>query len=125
MGGTSAVSPFWSAFLARVQTLSKNAVPKNDILEIMYAHRSVYNDVIVGNNGYYHAQQGWDPTTGNDSPNGVLLLKLFEDCFPPSKKKDEFPVWAIALIVVLVVVIIVSAGVTASVIHIRSAKKLI
>jgi kumamolisin len=127
VGGTSAVSPLWSALLARVQALSKNAVPKNDILAIMYAHRSAFNDVIVGNNGYFYAQQGWDPTTGNGSPNGIALLKLFADYVPPPipvELNKPFPTWAIALIVVLAVLIILAACVASYFVHKKHSKKI-
>lgn len=81
VGGTSAVSPLWSALIARMnQKLGK---PLGFINPLIYApgvaSSSAFRDITSGNNdvsgvGAYPAGQGWDACTGLGSPNGAALL---------------------------------------------------
>lgn len=79
VGGTSAVSPLWSALLARINQ-NLNA---NNRQNVGFAHATLYNnpsafrDTVSGNNGAYSASNGWDPCTGMGSPNGASLLSVF------------------------------------------------
>lgn len=79
VGGTSAVSPLWSALLARINQ-NLNA---NNKQNVGFAHATLYNnpsafrDTTSGNNGAYSASIGWDPCTGMGSPNGASLLTVF------------------------------------------------
>ena len=75
VGGTSAVSPLWSGLFGRVnQSIGHNV---GFIHPTIYANPSVCHDITVGNNGAYFAGTGWDPCSGNGSPNGQLVLNLF------------------------------------------------
>lgn len=75
VGGTSAVSPLWSGLFGRInQSIGHNA---GFIHSTIYANPSVCRDITTGNNGAYTAGTGWDPCTGNGSPNGQLILNLF------------------------------------------------
>lgn len=76
IGGTSAVAPLWSGLLARVnQSLGKNV---GFLHPIIYANPSCCRDITQGNNGSFSAGTGWDPCTGNGSPNGQALLSLLK-----------------------------------------------
>ena len=67
IGGTSAVSPLWSALIARVN--QKNNSPVGFLQEkIYYSNSNVCSDINSGNNGFYIAQNGWDCCTGWGSP---------------------------------------------------------
>lgn len=75
VGGTSAVSPLWSALLARInQSIGHNV---GFINPTIYSHTNVCRDITVGNNGAYAAATGWDPCTGWGPFNGIGLLNLF------------------------------------------------
>lgn len=81
IGGTSAVSPLWSGLLGRInQSLGHNV---GFIQPILYDNPSVCKDITEGNNGAFTASIGWDPCTGNGSPNGMELLNLFASIMPP------------------------------------------
>lgn len=72
VGGTSAVAPLWSGLLARINQYKGSSV--GFINPIIYNNRSGFRDILVGSNGAYNAQAGWDPCTGLGSPNGVGIL---------------------------------------------------
>ena len=40
------------------------------------AARAAFHDITAGNNGAYHARQGWDPCTGLGSPDGAKLQSV-------------------------------------------------
>lgn len=81
IGGTSGVSPLWSGLLARInQSIKKNV---GFIHPIIYANPSACRDILLGNNGAYSASIGWDACSGNGSPNGIEILKLFESVSVP------------------------------------------
>jgi subtilase family serine protease len=82
VGGTSAVSPLWSALIARLnQQLGK---PVGYITPLLYTglgKSGAFNDITTGNNdptggriGGYNAGAGWDACTGWGSPDGTKLL---------------------------------------------------
>lgn len=74
VGGTSAVAPLWSGLMCLInQSIGS---PVNYLNQVIYFNPSVCRDIIVGNNGGFAAQIGWDSCTGNGSPNGQRLLNL-------------------------------------------------
>ena len=75
VGGTSAVAPLWSALTALIgQSIT---TPVSFLNTILYSNTSALRDITSGNNGTYSAGTGWDPCTGNGSPNGLAILNLF------------------------------------------------
>jgi kumamolisin len=65
-GGTSAVAPAMAAFVARC--------PKPCTVAALYkVPATCFNDITVGNNGYYQAGAGYDKCTGRGSLKGTVL----------------------------------------------------
>jgi kumamolisin len=83
IGGTSAVAPLWAGLLARInQKLGK---PVGFVNALLYASdaSSAFHDVTEGNNDIYNdlrgkfpAAPGWDPCTGQGTPNGTAVLAV-------------------------------------------------
>lgn len=78
IGGTSAVSPLWSALVCR---LAEALGQRPGLLQpLLYAGLSAgevpagFRDVTAGSNGAYTAAPGWDPCTGLGVPDGEALL---------------------------------------------------
>jgi kumamolisin len=78
IGGTSAVSPLWSALVCR---LAEALGQRPGLLQpVLYAGLSAgevpagFRDVTAGSNGAYRAGAGWDPCTGLGVPDGEALL---------------------------------------------------
>ncbi len=78
IGGTSAVSPLWSALVCR---LAEALGQRPGLLQpVLYAGLSAgevpagFRDVTAGRNGAYQAGAGWDPCTGLGVPDGEALL---------------------------------------------------
>jgi kumamolisin len=92
VGGTSAVSPLWSALIARAnQKLGKPVGYINPLLYGTLGMTSAFNDVKGGNNdptggklGGYQAGAGWDACTGWGSPNGTALVDALTASGKPS-----------------------------------------
>jgi subtilase family serine protease len=75
IGGTSAVSPLWSALIARVN--QTNGSPVGFLQQrIYYSSSNICSDINSGNNGFYIAQNGWDCCTGWGSPCSSLTQFL-------------------------------------------------
>jgi kumamolisin len=81
VGGTSAVSPLWSALIARInQHLGKPVGYINPLLYSQLGKTAAFHDVTSGSNdpngqiGGYNAQAGWDACTGWGSPDGTRLV---------------------------------------------------
>jgi kumamolisin len=82
VGGTSAVSPLWSALIARAnQKLGKPVGYINPLLYTSLGKTSSFHDVTSGNNdptggrlGGYQSGLGWDACTGWGSPDGTVLV---------------------------------------------------
>jgi kumamolisin len=79
IGGTSAVSPLWSALTCR---LADGLGQRPGLLQpLLYAGLSAgeapagFRDVTSGSNGAYSAGPGWDPCTGLGVPDGEALLE--------------------------------------------------
>ncbi len=100
VGGTSAVSPLWSALIARInQKLGK---PVGFLNSLIYAPAvapsSAFRDITSGNNdvasvGAYSAGKGWDACTGLGSPNGAALLAALTagGAAPGAKPRPKSP----------------------------------
>ncbi|HTO49272.1 MAG TPA: S53 family peptidase [Burkholderiales bacterium] len=73
IGGTSAVAPLWAGLIARINQRLRSPIGFVNPLLYQPAARPAFHDVTAGNNGAYHAQQGWDPCTGLGSPDGAKL----------------------------------------------------
>ncbi|MCW2675819.1 MAG: peptidase [Modestobacter sp.] len=78
LGGTSAVSPLWSALTCR---LAEALGRRPGLLQpLLYAGLSAgavpagFRDITSGSNGAYTAGPGWDPCTGLGVPDGEALL---------------------------------------------------
>jgi kumamolisin len=78
IGGTSAVSPLWSALTCR---LAEALGQRPGLLQpLLYAGVGAgqvpagFRDVTSGSNGAYAAGPGWDPCTGLGVPDGEALL---------------------------------------------------
>ncbi|MCX7521478.1 S53 family peptidase [Microbacterium sp. STN6] len=78
IGGTSAVSPLWSALVARLAQLTDR--PAGPLHSSIYASvapgqaAAGFRDITSGSNGAYGATAGWDACTGLGSPDGSALL---------------------------------------------------
>jgi kumamolisin len=69
-GGTSAVAPLIAGLFASFGTKLGFVTPK------LWANQNCFNDITVGNNGFYAAGPGPDPCSGIGSPIGTKLAAL-------------------------------------------------
>ena len=69
-GGTSAVAPLIAGLFASFGTKLGFVTPK------LWANQNCFNDITVGNNGFYTAGPGPDPCSGIGSPIGTKLAAL-------------------------------------------------
>jgi len=77
IGGTSAVSPLWSAYIARVNEKRLSAVGfYNPVLYTSLG--ALCGDVTQGDNGGYSSSVGWDFCTGWGSPTARLTTAFLE-----------------------------------------------
>ncbi|HTV05727.1 MAG TPA: S53 family peptidase [Acidobacteriaceae bacterium] len=74
--GTSAVAPMWAALIARLnQELGQRCGHLHPHLyRLGKERRAALHPVLKGNNGLYHAGEGWDACTGYGTPRGNDLL---------------------------------------------------
>jgi kumamolisin len=70
-GGTSAVAPLFAGLFGAFGRKLGFVTPK------LWANHLAFNDIIVGNNGFYRALPGPDPVSGLGSPAGSRLAGLF------------------------------------------------
>lgn len=68
VGGTSAVAPLYAGLFAALGAKLGFVTPK------LWQNRNDFNDIVVGDNGTYHAQPGPDACTGLGSPIAKLLV---------------------------------------------------
>jgi len=74
IGGTSAVAPLWAGLTALInQSLGQPVGFLNPLLYVKPA-AVTFHDITSGNNDGYDSGPGWDPCTGQGSPNGKELL---------------------------------------------------
>ncbi|HEY2622710.1 MAG TPA: S53 family serine peptidase [Dyella sp.] len=73
IGGTSAVAPLWAALIARFNQQLGHSL--GDPHAALYGiGESAFNDITVGDDGYFKAAKGWDACTGLGTPKGTALL---------------------------------------------------
>jgi kumamolisin len=83
IGGTSAVSPLWSAMIALLnQKLGKPLGFLQPTLYGLPGPAQAFDDVTEGSNGSFSAAQGWDACTGLGSPIGKNLLEALHGAQP-------------------------------------------
>jgi kumamolisin len=97
IGGTSAVAPLWAGLLARIN--QKVGKPVGFINALIYAPgaASAFHDVTQGNNDIYNdlkgkfpAGMGWDPCTGQGTPDGTAVLAVLSgQAGSPSHKRSR------------------------------------
>jgi kumamolisin len=74
IGGTSAVAPLLAGLLARInQSLGTSVGFLNPLLYKTTVAKT-FHDIVDGDNAGWNAGPGWDPCTGQGSPNGAALL---------------------------------------------------
>lgn len=77
VGGTSAVAPLWSAFLANIQSTNKRQWLVPNLYNIKAKNPLSFHDITEGNNGYYYANSDpWDACTGLGTPNGNVIYSM-------------------------------------------------
>ncbi|KAJ3537720.1 hypothetical protein NM688_g6636 [Phlebia brevispora] len=87
IGGTSAAAPTFAGFISLLNDarLRAHLPPLGFLNPLLYAigqlHPSGFNDITVGNNPGcgtegFNATKGWDPVTGNGTPNFGVLKEL-------------------------------------------------
>lgn len=75
IGGTSAVAPLWAGLIALInQKLGHHVGFINPHLYLQLPGTGSIVDITTGNNGTFHAKQGWDACTGWGRPNGATLV---------------------------------------------------
>lgn len=74
IGGTSAVAPLWAGLVALLnQKLGHHVGYLNPTLYNQLPGTGSIVDITTGNNGGFHAKQGWDACTGWGRPNGTVM----------------------------------------------------
>ncbi|MGA2807512.1 MAG: S53 family peptidase [Terracidiphilus sp.] len=71
VGGTSADAPLFAGLFASFGTKLGFVTPT------LWGNQSAFNDITVGNNGFYDAAIGPDPCSGIGSPIGTSIAALF------------------------------------------------
>jgi kumamolisin len=97
VGGTSAVAPLWAGLLARVNQKLGKAVGFINALIYAQGAASAFHDVTEGNNdiyddlkGKFPAGPGWDPCTGQGTPDGAaVMVMLTGQAGSPSHKRTR------------------------------------
>lgn len=86
--GTSAVAPMWAALIARLnQALGTRCGHLHPHLYgVGKEGRSGLHRVIQGDNGTYHARNGWSACTGYGTPRGNELLAHLQKELVPRKR---------------------------------------
>src|SRR5438445_6584134 len=88
VGGTSAVAPLYTGLLALVNQSLGRAV--GFLHPVLYAHTSMFFDVVSGNNGYYVSSVGYDNCSGLGVINGQALLSVLQNNNPPPTPTAAF-----------------------------------
>jgi kumamolisin len=71
VGGTSAVAPLYAGLFAAFGTKLGFVTP------VLWQNQGAFNDITVGENGFYSAAPGPDPCSGIGSPIGASIAALF------------------------------------------------
>jgi len=72
VGGTSAVSPMWSAYLASIRY---DKFINTSLYSIYATNEAIVHDITIGNDGTYFAALNWDPASGLGSLSGTALTQ--------------------------------------------------
>lgn len=72
VGGTSAVAPLYAGLFAACGRRLGFITP------MLWKNHLCFNDITVGDNGFYRARPGPDPCTGLGSPIGIKIAQLFQ-----------------------------------------------
>jgi kumamolisin len=78
IGGTSAVAPLMAGLVARLNQSLRPSIghPVGFLNAALYAAaHDGFSDITQGNNGAFHAHEGWDACTGLGRPIGKKLLE--------------------------------------------------
>gem|GEM_PF-987463 len=79
VGGTSFATPSWAAIEADTLAAGGPSMTWSHVYSV-YSSSTLYpddfHDVTSGNNAYYNAGTGWDPTTGIGTPDVTNLIHL-------------------------------------------------
>ncbi len=83
VAGTSASSPTFAGIVAMLNDarMAVGKSPMGFLNPFIYEYPSIFNDITAGNNpgcntkGFY-AAAGWDPITGNGTPNFPRMLEV-------------------------------------------------
>ena len=85
IGGTSAVAPLYAGLTALLNATTGEPAGYLNYNLYAFAGPYVYRDVLIGNNGQYHATPGWDACTGFGSINGnAMATSLWGVALPPA-----------------------------------------
>jgi kumamolisin len=87
IGGTSAVAPLWAGLTALLnQSLGQ---PVGFLNPLLYTQgvAAAFHDITAGDNGGYNSGPGWDPCTGQGSPDGTSLLRVLGGKPAPQQAK--------------------------------------
>jgi kumamolisin len=76
IGGTSAVSPLYSALMMRINGALGKPVP--NLNAWLYKNPDIFNDIVSGNNGGYNTGPGYDAVTGLGSIDGTKMLEALK-----------------------------------------------
>lgn len=90
--GTSAVAPMWAALVARLnQALGRRCGHLHSHIYRLGRQRSQgLRPVLKGDNGFYHAGEGWNACTGYGTPRGDgLLADLQKEIHPQASPPIE------------------------------------
>jgi kumamolisin len=71
VGGTSAVAPLFAGLFAAFGTKLGFVTPS------LWENQAAFNDITVGDNGFFKARKGPDPCSGIGSPKGGSVAALF------------------------------------------------
>jgi kumamolisin len=74
IGGTSAVSPLWSALTLLIN--QRRGSGSGDVHNLLYGNPSAFRDITSGNNDGYTAHEGWDACTGLGTPRGDKVVAV-------------------------------------------------
>lgn len=93
VGGTSASAPLWTGLIGRMnQNLKAQGLGNVGFMNpvIYTATETAFNDITIGNNGFYQSVKLYDLCTGNGTPNGIKLLNLYSNTLLSSFEYSVF-----------------------------------
>jgi hypothetical protein len=78
VGGTSFATPSWAAIAVDAAAAGATPISQARLYQLYTSslYADDFHDITTGNNGYYSAAVGWDPTTGIGTPIVANLIAL-------------------------------------------------